>query len=161
MVQGGSADQGCPHGLWWWHKPWTWYCCGATEPYVALSGSTGQDFTMALSGSPGPSNHHPHIAISTSTSLHSAQTILLLFHSHTLPHHSGMQAMWWQVETNFFSVKGSNYCLFSELALGPLFTTIFPCCIHGNTYFDHHYICQHHVKFLKYSCYIISPYFQV
>lgn len=60
------------------------YCCMVTDPVVALSSSTEWNFTMA-SGVRADYEYealplHPHI--SSSVSLHNAQTTLLLFLSH-------------------------------------------------------------------------------
>ena len=56
----------------------------ATDPDMALSNSTGWDFTIASGGRAGYPQEaipfYPHV--STSTSLHNVQTFLLLFLSH-------------------------------------------------------------------------------
>ena len=57
----------------------------ATDPDVALSGSMGWDFTKASGVGQTDDSHQAvplHPRVSSSISLHDAQTVLLLFFSH-------------------------------------------------------------------------------
>lgn len=60
-------------------------CNTAMDPDMAISGSTGQDFTMALGGRAVYAHQEAaplQLLVSSSASLHSVQTVLLLLLSH-------------------------------------------------------------------------------
>lgn len=87
MALGSSPHQGPPHGLWWYHGPWTSTQTPAatgprTQTWSSVAAWAGPH--MASGGSPGCSHqaipHHPHF--SSSALLPCAHTALLLFLFH-------------------------------------------------------------------------------